>query len=86
MIFKDQAHQLVARWECLRDEDEIETIAAQTAISLSASEDVPDSVLRALDDLMDLEYEKRGRRLYEVVRYLRSLTVDIHRIEDKKGC
>lgn len=77
MLFKDQAQQLLARWECLRDEDELDTIAVQTAISLSRIEDVPEHVLKALDGLLDYEYEKRARRIYDVVRYLRSLSDEL---------
>lgn len=74
MLFKDQAAMLVSRWEFLLREKDIETIAAQTSVSLAAVENVPEEVLDALDGLLDRECEKQGRRIYLVVRYLRSLT------------
>ena len=84
MIFKDQAQQMVSRWECLRNEDDVKLVAAQTAVSLSALPEVPLNVLKALDGLLDYDGEKRGRRIYEVTRYLRSLTEDCLRMEAER--
>jgi len=74
MLFKDQAAMLVARWECMLRDKDVETIAAQTSVSLAAVENVPEEVFDALDGLMDRSCEKQGRRIYAVVKYLRSLT------------
>jgi len=73
MLFKDQANSLVAKWENIKSEDDLEVVAAQTAIALSAIEDVPVEVLAHLDVLMGLRWKKGGRSTYEVVKYLRSL-------------
>ncbi len=84
MLFKGQAQHIVARWECLRDEDDIETLAAQTAVELSRMREVPESVLKALDGLLDFRHKDRGRRIYEVVSYLRGLVQDRFRLEAMK--
>lgn len=76
MLFKDQAQSLVARWESLRDEDDIETLAAQTVVSLTCMREIPSEVLDALDKLLSYESKKRARCIVEVVQYLRSLAED----------
>lgn len=76
MLFKDQAQQLVAKWECLRSERELETFAVQTAVALSAIRDVPSDVTEALDKLLDCEYKERASSILRVVRFLHSLTED----------
>jgi len=81
MIFKDQAQQLVARWECVRIINEVPTLAVHTAIALSHVPDVPDHVLKALDGLLDGEDDKVGRRIYDVLRYVRSLVEENYRLE-----
>lgn len=73
MLFKDQAYSLVARWDSLRTENDIETIAAQTAIALAGEETLPDDVLDALDKLLAYDSKKRARAITEVVQYLRTL-------------
>ncbi len=84
MLFKDQAAMLVSRWECMLREKDVETIAAQTSVSLAAVENVPEEVFDALDGLMDRSCDKQGRRIYTIVRYLRSLTREL-RPEDEKA-
>jgi hypothetical protein len=84
VLFKDQAQLVVARWECLGNDDDIETVAVQTAVALSRVPDVPEYVLKALDGLLDFDNEKRGRRIYDVVRYLRGLTEESHQLESEK--
>lgn len=84
MLFKDQAAMLVSRWECMLHEKDVETIAAQTSVSLAAVENVPDDVFDALDGLLDRECEQQSRRIYTVVRYLRSLTRE-SRLEEAKA-
>ncbi len=73
MLFKDQASELVAKWESLRDDRDLQTLAAQTAIALSKMPDVPEDVLNCLDELLGDEYESNGSSTYQVMRYLRSL-------------
>ena len=84
MLFKDQAQHIVARWECLRDEEDIEILAAQTAVALSHMSEVPEGILKALDGLLDFRHKDRGRRIYEVVSYLRGLVEDRFRVEALK--
>ena len=76
MLFKDQAQSLVAKWESLRDEDDIETLAAQTIIALSCEEELPTHVFDALDKLLNYSSSRRARSIHELVRYLRSLADD----------
>lgn len=76
MLFKDEAEALVAKWENIRDGDDLELLAAQTAVALTRVTGVPAYVLDALDTLLDLEYKKRGRCVYDVVGYLRALAED----------
>lgn len=84
MLFKDQAQHIVARWECLREETDIKVIAAQTAVALSHVPDVPEDVLKSLDGLLGYGNKDRGRRIYEVVSYLRGLVEDRFRLEALK--
>jgi hypothetical protein len=67
---------LLARWECLRTENDIDTVAAQTTIALAGEEELPDDVLDALDKLLSSESRKRARAITEVVQYLRQLAAD----------
>lgn len=76
MLFKDQAQALVAKWESLRDEDDIETLAAQTVIVLASEEELPCYVFDALDKLLNYSSSRRARSIHELVRYLRSLAED----------
>lgn len=73
MLFQDQAQQLVTRWELLKSDDDIETLAAQTAIALAIVPEVPESVMRALDHLLSYKSGHRAMWMVEVVRYLRTL-------------
>ena len=73
MLFKDQAHSLVAKWDSLRTENDIDTVAAQTAIALAGEETVPDDVLDALDKLLSFDSKKRARAIIEIVQYLRHI-------------
>ena len=73
MLFKDQAQGLLARWECLRSENDVDTIAAQTAIALAGEDDTPDDVIDALDKLLSFAARKRASAITEVVQYLRKL-------------
>lgn len=76
MLFKDQAQQLVSKWECLRSERELETLAVQTAVAISPIREVPTDVLDALDKLLDCEYKERATSISRVLRFLHSLTED----------
>jgi hypothetical protein len=76
MIFKDQAESLVAKWENLRDEDDLEGLAAITAVWLSREDNVPAYVFNALDQVLAYEYKTTARNVYEIVRYLRSLSAE----------
>lgn len=76
MMFKDEAAILACRWRALRTEDEIEDLAAQTAVALARETDVPEAVLDALDALLDYEEDKRGRAVVRIVRYIDSLGAD----------
>ena len=71
MLFKDQAHSLVAKWDSLRTENDIDTVAAQTAIALAGEE--TDDVLDALDKLLSFDSKKRARAIIEIVQYLRHI-------------
>jgi hypothetical protein len=75
MIFKDEAAILSCRWRALRTEDEIEDIAAQTAVALAREEKIPTDVIDALDGLMR-NYDNRGRAIIRIVRYIDSLVAD----------
>ena len=76
MLFKDQAQSLVAEWESLRDENEIDTLAAQTAVSLACIKELPEDVMDALDKLLAYGSRKRARAITDIVQYLRSLAED----------
>ena len=76
MLFKDQAQSLVARWECLRSDNDIDTLAAQTSVALASLKEVPSDVMDALDKLLSYETRKRARAIVQVVQYLRSLAED----------
>lgn len=76
MLFKDEAALLACRWRNLRTEDEIEDLAAQTAVSLAREPTVPEEVLDALDALMQWDEDERARSLMTVVRYVDSLASD----------
>ena len=76
MMFKDEAALLACRWRALRTEDEIEDLAAQTAIALAKEPAVPEDVLDALDRLMEWDEDERARDLICVVRYVDALTLD----------
>ena len=76
MLFKDEAALLVCRWRNLRTEDEIEDLAAQTAVALAKEATVPEDVLDALDALMRWDEEERARSLLTVVRYVDGLATD----------
>ena len=76
MLFKDEAAILVCRWRALRTENEIEDVAAQTAVALARVPEVPDDVLDALDGLMR-NYDNRGHAIVRVVRYVDSLTAEV---------
>lgn len=76
MLFKDEAATLACRWRALRTEDEIEDLAAQTAVALAKEPTIPEDVLDALDELMQWDEEERARAIIRVVRYIDSLTVD----------
>ncbi len=73
MLFQDQAQQLLARWETLREADELENVAIQTAVALAVMPEVPESVLNALDALLSYRAGRRAKWTLEVVRYLRTL-------------
>ena len=73
MLFKDQAQTLLARWECLRSENDVDTVAVQTAIALAGEDETPDDVMDALDKLLNFGARKRATAITEVVRYLRKL-------------
>jgi len=73
MLFKDEAAILACRWRALRTENEIEDIAAQTAVALAKVDDVPEDVLDALDGLMR-NFDNRGHAIIKIVRYVDSLT------------
>lgn len=85
MLFKDQAAMLVSRWECMLREKDVETIAAQTSVNLATIDDVPEEVFEALDGLLDRSCDKQSRRIYTVVRYLRSLTRESRRCDDAEN-
>jgi hypothetical protein len=72
MIFKDEAAILGCRWRALRAEDEIEDIAAQTAVALAREKEVPEDVIDALDGLMR-HFDNRGHAIIRIVRYIDSL-------------
>ncbi len=74
-MFKDEAATLACRWRALRTGDEIESLAAQTAVALARESAVPDEVLDALDGLMR-HYDDRGRAIIRIVRYVDSLCAD----------
>ena len=76
MMFKDEAATLACRWRALRTEDEIEDLAAQTAVALARESTVPEDVLDALDALMQWDEDERARALVRVVRYVDSLATD----------
>lgn len=76
MLFKDEAAILACRWRALRAENEIEDVAAQTAVALARVPEVPEDVLDALDGLMR-NYDNRGHAIVRVVRYVDSLTADV---------
>ena len=75
MLFKDEAAILACRWRALRTENEIEDVAAQTAVALARVPEVPEDVLEALDGLMR-NYDNRGHAIVRVVRYVDSLMAD----------
>ena len=76
MLFKDEAAILACRWRALRTEDEIEDLAAQTAVALAKEPTIPEDVLDALDELMQWDEDERARAIIRVVRYIDSLTAD----------
>ena len=76
MIFKDEAAVLACRWRALRAENEIEDLAAQTAIALAKEPTLPDDVLDALDRLLEFDEDDRARAIVRVVRYVDSLCAD----------
>ena len=76
MLFKDEAAALACRWRALREEDEIEDLAAQTAVALAREPEIPDDVIESLDALMTWDEDERARAVIRVVRYVDSLAVD----------
>ena len=70
---------MACRWRALRTENEIEDVAAQTAVALARVPEVPDDVLDALDGLMR-NYDNRGHAIVRVVRYVDSLTADVEAV------
>ena len=75
MLFKDEAALLACRWRTLRTEDEIEDLAAQTAVALAKESAVPEEVLDALDGLLR-HYNDRGRAIIRVLRHIDALCLD----------
>ncbi len=75
MLFKDETAILACRWRALRTENEIEDVAAQTAVALAKEENVPEDILDALDGLMR-NFDNRGHAIVRIVRYIDSLTAD----------
>ena len=76
MLFKDEAALLACRWRNLRTEEEIEDLAAQTAVALAREAAVPEEILNALDALMQWDEDERARSLIAVVRYVDALAND----------
>jgi len=74
MLFKDEAHTLVAKWENIGSQEAVCEAAAVTAVALSRVGDVPSHVLEALDYLLSSEYQRQGTSIYHVVSYLRCMT------------
>jgi hypothetical protein len=74
MLFKDEAHALVSKWENISSHEDLCEAAALTAVALSRTGDVPSHVLEALDYLLGTEYQRQGTSVYHVVAYLRGLT------------
>lgn len=76
MLFKDEAAALAARWRAVRTEDEIEDVAAQTAVALARVTNLPQEVLDALDGILCYSYCNRGAEIICIVRYVDSLALD----------
>ena len=74
MLFKDEAQNLVSKWENIGSHERLSEAAAVTAVALSGVNDVPSYVLEALDYLLSSEYQRQGTSIYHVVSYLRGLT------------
>lgn len=84
MLFKDQAGDLVAKWENIKEEKDISFLAGVTAIALSRQPDVPEEVLDYLDELLDVEYENWGHAVYGILRYLRTLCEEQRQPQEAK--
>lgn len=64
---------LIRQWERVDSFNAVEGLAARTAAALSRVEDVPRSVLDALDRIMSCNYGGDASAIFEVVRFLRRM-------------
>ena len=82
MLFRDEAVILGCRWRSLRTEEEIEDLAAQTAVAIAREDHVPENVINALDGLMR-DFDHRGHAIIKIVRYIDSLSAE--RVPDRSS-